>query len=140
MANEITLTQRLQLSNGALLDDNNPGRIQITQTTQTIYKAVVSIGTTEESVTFAELTTPGICYLKNLDGTNYVQWGVATTVYSGRLKASCADRSGSRCGARVLLAVRTRSAIRRKGVRPPTRITFGCTMSTASAARNSRKR
>lgn len=88
MANEITLTQRLQLSNGALLDDNNPGRIQITQTTQTIYKAVVSVGTTEESVTFAELTTPGICYIKNLDGTNYVQWGTATTVYSGRLKAN----------------------------------------------------
>ena len=88
MANEITLTQRLQLANGALLDDNNPGRVQITQTTKTLYKAVVTIGTTEESVTYAELTTPGVCYLTNLDTTNYVQWGVATTVYTGRLKAS----------------------------------------------------
>lgn len=88
MANEITLNQRLQLANGDLLDDNNPGRIQITQTTQTMYKAVITIGTTEESVTYAELTTPGICYLKNLDATNYVQWGVATTVYTGRLLAA----------------------------------------------------
>lgn len=88
MADEITLNQRLQLANGDLLDDNNPGRIQITQTTQTLYKAVISIGTTEETVTYAELTTPGICYMKNLDATNYVQWGVATTVYTGRLLAS----------------------------------------------------
>lgn len=88
MANEITLNQRLQLSNGLLVDDNNPGRIQITQTTKTLFKAVVTIGTTEETVTYAELTTPGVCYLRNLDTTNYVQWGVATTVYTGRLKPS----------------------------------------------------
>jgi hypothetical protein len=85
VANEITLTQRLQLSNGLLIEDINPPRISINQTTQTLYKNVVSIGTTEESVTYPELTTPGVCYIKNLDTTNYVQWGTATTVYSGRL-------------------------------------------------------
>ena len=88
MADEITLNIRLQLENGALLDDNRPSAQSITQTTQTMFKSVVSIGTSEESVTYAELTAPGICYLKNLDATNYVQWGVATTVYTGRLKAS----------------------------------------------------
>lgn len=86
MANEITFTHRLQLENGLLKEDLNPGRIQITQATKTIYKAVHTIGTTEESVTYAELTTPGIAYLYNLDATNYVQWGPATTVYAGRLK------------------------------------------------------
>jgi hypothetical protein len=88
MANEITLNVRLQLSNGALLDDNNPGRIQVNQTTQRKYSVVVSVGTTEESVTFTDISTPGVCYLRNLDATNYVQWGPATTVYQGRLKAS----------------------------------------------------
>lgn len=88
MANEITLTQRLQLANGELLDDNNPGRLQITQSAIGMFKQVLSIGTTEESVTFTDISTPGICYIKNLDATNYVQWGPATTVYQGRLKAS----------------------------------------------------
>lgn len=88
MADEITLDQRLRLSNGALLDDNNPGRIQITQTTQGKFSVVLTIGTTEESTTFTDITTPGICYLRNLDATNYVQWGPATGVYQGRLKAS----------------------------------------------------
>ena len=88
MANEITLSQRLSLDNLELLDDNNPGRIQITQTAAGMFKVVLSIGTTEESVTFTDISTPGICYLKNLDTTNYVQWGPATTVYQGRLKAA----------------------------------------------------
>lgn len=46
----------------------------------------VSIGTTEESVAFTELGTEGWLFMKNLDSTNYVQWGFATTVYGGRLK------------------------------------------------------
>lgn len=88
MADEITHTLTLSLANGNLSDTNNPGRIRVNQTTQTIFKSVALINTTEESVTFPELTTPGICYLRNLDSTNFVQWGTATGVYSGRLKAS----------------------------------------------------
>lgn len=45
----------------------------------------VTIGTTEESVQFTELGTEGWIILKNLDTTNYVQWGFATTVYGGRI-------------------------------------------------------
>lgn len=88
MADEITLNQRLRLTNGELLDDNNPGAISVTQTTQVMFKRVIIVGTSEESVTFTDVTTPGICYLRNLDGTNYVQWGVATTVYTGRILAN----------------------------------------------------
>ena len=88
MANEITLDQRLRLANGALFDDNNPGRIQVNQTAQGKFSVVLSIGTTEESTTFTDITTPGICYLKNLDTTNYVQWGRATGSYVGRLTAN----------------------------------------------------
>lgn len=88
MANEITLSLRLSLDNAALEDDNNPGRIQLTQTAIGMYSAVLLIGTSEETVTFADVTTPGICYLENLDTTNYVQWGPAAATYQGRLKAS----------------------------------------------------
>jgi len=88
MADEITHTLRLSLANGTLKDDNNPGKITVTQTTKTFFKSVVSIGTAEETVTFAELTTPGVAFLLNLDTTNYVQWGVSTGVYVGRLKGA----------------------------------------------------
>ena len=46
----------------------------------------ISVGTTEESTTFPELTTEGVLYMKNLDATNYVQWGFSTGVYGGRMK------------------------------------------------------
>lgn len=88
MADEISLTHRLQLANGYLLDDNNPGKILVTQTTKVMFKRVVIVGTAEESLTFTDITTPGICYLMNLDTTNYVQWGISTGVYPGRLKAA----------------------------------------------------
>ena len=54
---------------------------------------IVTIGTTEESPTFTDITTNGICILENLDPTNYVQWGVAATVYSGRLLANAVPGS-----------------------------------------------
>lgn len=88
MADEITLDLRLRLNNGLLDDDSNPGRIQIDQATGRLFSATLSIGTTEESVTFTDITTPGLCFLYNLDATNYVQWGPATGVYQGRLKAN----------------------------------------------------
>lgn len=48
---------------------------------------IMTIGTTEESPTFTDITTNGWLLLENLDATNYVQWGVATTVYTGRMAA-----------------------------------------------------
>lgn len=46
----------------------------------------LTIGTSEESEAFSELSTEGWVLLKNLDATNYVQWGFATTAYGGRLE------------------------------------------------------
>lgn len=46
----------------------------------------INVGTTEESTAFPELTTEGMLYMKNLDTTNYVQWGFSTGVYGGRIK------------------------------------------------------
>ena len=54
------------------------------------YSEVKAIGTTEESIALpADLTGAGtgFAYIKNMDATNYVQIGTATTVYWARLKA-----------------------------------------------------
>lgn len=46
----------------------------------------IVVGTSEESTTFPELTTEGWLWMRNLDETNYIQWGFATGVYGGRMK------------------------------------------------------
>lgn len=47
--------------------------------------SIKTVGTSEGTVTFTDITTNGWVLIENLDATNYVQWGVATTVYSGRV-------------------------------------------------------
>jgi len=46
----------------------------------------ITVGTTESSLTFTQLTTAGWVIMKNLDPTNYIQWGFATNVYGGRIR------------------------------------------------------
>lgn len=87
MANEISVTHKLTCSNG------NLNFTPPTKTYRVDQAAVggptpgyVTIGTTEESISFGELGTVGWLLMQNLDATNYVEWGFATTVYGGRLE------------------------------------------------------
>lgn len=76
MANEISLTKTLRLTNGTLLDTRSSGNILITQSVARMYSNVQVVGTSEEVVAVgADISTLGVCTLKNLDSTNYVQWG-----------------------------------------------------------------
>jgi hypothetical protein len=88
MANEITVTTGIGVLNG------NSSFQQQTKTKSIDQAAIggptpgaISVGTSEESTAFPELTTEGWLYLQNNDATNYVQWGFSTGVYGGRLKA-----------------------------------------------------
>jgi len=85
MTNEITLNLRCLLDNAGLEDDFNPGKLQITQSGQVIFKRSPSIATTETTVTLTGITTPKVAYLYNLDGTNYVEWGTTTADYGFKL-------------------------------------------------------
>lgn len=88
MANEITITTTLGLRNGNNIFSFSPGSINVTQTNAGgPTPGVANIGTTEETVSLAELSTYGYCCIRNLDATNYVQFGFSTTVYGIRLKA-----------------------------------------------------
>lgn len=88
MANEITVNLSVSVNNG-----NLKKRLGTDRGTFSLNQAAaggptpgyVTIGTTEESIAFAELSTVGLCVLTNLDATNYVRWGFATGVYGGRL-------------------------------------------------------
>lgn len=88
MANEISVSARLKCVNGNLKFEYNTGNLNFTQAAAGgPTPGYLTIGTTEESVTFPELSTKGWLIMRNLDGTNYVQWGFSTTVYGGRMEA-----------------------------------------------------
>lgn len=90
MANEITIQMRVTRK-----DPGNPKNSHVFEFPTTSFDQSVdrhndlikNIGTSEESVTFTDVTANGILSLHNLDPTNYVEWGTATGDYTGRLKS-----------------------------------------------------
>lgn len=81
MANEIVVTTGLSCKNGTftVLSQTTTKRYD-----QTLARGgqpgVLSIGTSEETVTFTDIT-PAWCVLTNLDDTNFVDFGFSTGVY-----------------------------------------------------------
>jgi len=55
------------------------------QTLKRHYDGIISIGTTEETPVFTDITNNGIVLMINISTANFVKWGVATTVYTGRM-------------------------------------------------------
>lgn len=89
MANEISITvamSRKHATNAIDKHDLPSQRSQYTQTGVGQYDAKLSVGTTEEAVTFTDIATNGWCFMQNMDTTNYVEWGT-TGAYIGRMKA-----------------------------------------------------
>lgn len=76
MANEISASCTLRVTNGNLKSNLTPGSVSIDQAVaRGPAPGSVNVGTTEEVISFAELTTLGIIQIINLDTTNYVQFG-----------------------------------------------------------------
>lgn len=87
MSNEIRVQAGITVINGNLSFQQSFGTKNYDQTAVGgPVPGQLTIGTTEESVSLAELTTPGWAVMQNLDGTNFVQWGFSTGVYGGRLE------------------------------------------------------
>ena len=65
--------------------------VSVTTTGDHLQLAKHTIGTSEESITIASYITggegPGFCHIYNSDATNYVQIGISTGAYFGKLKA-----------------------------------------------------
>lgn len=86
MANEVTANIRIQLANGDLKMDFNPGRIQVNQAAQGLFNSVRSIATTETTVSLTGITTPGTAIVYNLDQTNYCECGTTSADYPSKLR------------------------------------------------------
>lgn len=52
-----------------------PGTRTITLSANQYFGGILTIGTSEEAITFTDVTTPRVLTMVNLDTTNYVQWG-----------------------------------------------------------------
>lgn len=80
MANEITATQTLSASkSGVTVTGSVTSTIDLSGVG--IYSSIVSIGTSDEALSFpGDLTTEGITWIwiKNLDATNFVELSLAT--------------------------------------------------------------
>ena len=90
MADEITVKPFMKLLKGNLTQTINPGTLTFTQAGVGFYHPVKNVGTSEESIatgSFGDVTTEGWCYMRNIDATNYCQWGFSTGVYGGRMEA-----------------------------------------------------
>lgn len=76
MPNEITVQFHLSAKNGNL-ELSYPAAMQIDQTTaRGGLPGMQVIGTAHELIDFGDLVTPGLLFMKNLDDTNYVEFGI----------------------------------------------------------------
>lgn len=77
MADEIKLRIKLSCENGYLKELFDPGEISITQTTANAHCPVIDVGTSEEVISFGDISSAnvGLVAFRNLDTTNYVRLG-----------------------------------------------------------------
>jgi hypothetical protein len=88
MSNEITYQISLKRTDFAVTSNVHTFNLWtkiLDQSLKRHYDGIMSIGTSEESPTFTDITSNGILLMLNLASANFVQWGVATTVYTGRM-------------------------------------------------------
>ena len=87
MANELTVSIKLTFSKGGAKVSRNFSD-SITVTGDSFNHDIQSVGTTEEQLAQgADLGTPGVVMILNLDSTNYVEIGSTTGVYDIKLLA-----------------------------------------------------
>lgn len=60
---------------GSLITQLVPPQCTITLAAKQFFGGILTIGTSEEDVTFTDITTPRVVTMYNLDPTNYVTWG-----------------------------------------------------------------
>lgn len=89
MANEITVTAVLKVTNGNYSDAFSVSGLAVSQAAQGGVSGVASVGTAEEDLGVGDVATVGYLALRNLDATNYVTFGpnsAGAMVPFGKLK------------------------------------------------------
>lgn len=90
MADEIRGTISLNVDNGNFAYAKNETFTLDQATVGGANPGTVDVGTSEEAISFGDITNLGWVFMKNLDTTNYVEWGPESggaLVVVGRLEA-----------------------------------------------------
>lgn len=87
MANEIRINASIAVNNGNSVDKFARSYAADQAVVGGPVNGFQTIGTSEEEVALAELSTKGWCIIQNLDATNFVEWGFSTGVYGGKMLA-----------------------------------------------------
>jgi len=90
MADELKLQVTANLTKGNYTSKFEPGLLSITVDAVGGHHPVVDVGTSEEVISFGDISTEGWCFMRNLDDTNYVQWGPesgGSMITMGRIEA-----------------------------------------------------
>lgn len=91
MADELSVNLQLTYSNGSASNTFAPGAVKLPQATQGLNKRIVTINTSaEETVSFADITTPSLVTMRSMEATstgNFITYGPDSTgmVAFGRL-------------------------------------------------------
>jgi len=99
MANEINISLGVQVTNGFFKYQFQPGQIQIDQAAPGRGGHVQEIGTDEETIDFGDVETEGYWILRNLDPTNYVEYG--PQIGTGSAELCCKLKAGEPAFLRV---------------------------------------
>jgi hypothetical protein len=100
MAQEISISVKMTVSKGYLVQKSDPGTILVDMSGTTAIGGAQDIGTTAEALSITDVSTAGWAYFRNTDTTNYVEIGTGTAgsfVAFGKLKAgeACLIRLGT---------------------------------------------
>jgi hypothetical protein len=91
MANEITITQKLSVSNGGYAATFDSGSLKRDQAAIGAHAPVISVGTSEETISAGDVSTLGYVAFKNLDAANYVDIGPDSTGLVGFIRLEPGD-------------------------------------------------
>lgn len=113
MANEINLATSARVVNGNFSYDFKPGALNLDQNNPGRGGHVQKIGTSEEVVDIGDVSIEGYAFLRNLDSTNWIEYGPDSTggggsmVVFGKLKPG--EVAVWRIGASVVVEIKAKA-------------------------------
>jgi len=75
MADEITMQAYLSIDKGGLELSRDSGSVSVDMTGTHCAAGTQEVGTSAEALEKGDISTPGLLYIHNMDGTNYVEVG-----------------------------------------------------------------
>lgn len=115
MAQEITVTARLNVAKGYLVQKFDPGSVLVDLTGTTATGGVQDIGTSTnaEALSMSDVSSAGYAFFRNTDTTNYVEIGTGTGAsFAAFLKLKAGEVAVCRLGTNAPTAKANSAAVK----------------------------